>query len=550
MSYIKINSISIKKYRSFDSEGIDISFPKYDYKNGKWKPVSVIWYNNSWKTNLIKSILFSLGQMRISDDTFDEKDFHRCDTSKNIDVSLDFETDFAEISNKSPNWFVISKENWEVNGNVKRSYYKVAKKLPIYYINFHEIKKELETKSSRWGVKSFLWKILKQIKQDDETTWKRLDFEKSLDSLVTEYVKDSWLNDFENSLTTHFQDILRKTKDDYIVDVWLPSYEDIFYKMMFSVKTDDYNLPIENHWDWYISMFIIAVLRTIAEKNTNWWALFLFEEPETFLHENHQEYFYNKVLCELAKNNQVIYTTHSKKMVDIFSPETIIRLYHNWFCTKKWNQLLKKFEPEMFMENQQQEIESSYELDKYINYSKYIKSIEPNLWKLVFSDKVILIEWPMDLMTYSQLLWHHFNDEHFLTYNNIAIVPHHWKDTSIILIQICNALWIDYFIIHDWDLDKNYYDIDLAVYSWLNDDVRKTMTKEEKQQLTKNFKIYELIKDKENFHFNKRNLESVLQMKVKNDLSLWTRINELKAENNEWNILPTNLLNFIKQQTK
>jgi predicted ATP-dependent endonuclease of OLD family len=62
----------------------------------------------------------------------------------------------------------------------------------------------------------------------------------------------------------------------------------------------------------------MSVIQAIAESNTDDKCLFLFEEPESFLHENHQEYFYKMVLCKLAENHQVIYTTHSDKMLDIF----------------------------------------------------------------------------------------------------------------------------------------------------------------------------------------------------------------------------------------
>lgn len=56
--------------------------------------------------------------------------------------------------------------------------------------------------------------------------------------------------------------------------------------------------------------------------------MYIFEEPETFLHENFEEYFY-ELLCKLSQNNQVIITTHSKKFIDIFHPNSIIRLCNN-----------------------------------------------------------------------------------------------------------------------------------------------------------------------------------------------------------------------------
>jgi predicted ATP-dependent endonuclease of OLD family len=48
-------------------------------------------------------------------------------------------------------------------------------------------------------------------------------------------------------------------------------------------------------------MFVMAVIQAIAEENIEDKCLFLFEEPESFLHENHQEYFYKMVLCGLSE---------------------------------------------------------------------------------------------------------------------------------------------------------------------------------------------------------------------------------------------------------
>lgn len=93
-------------------------------------------------------------------------------------------------------------------------------------------------------------------------------------------------------------------------------------------------------------MFVMAVIKAIAEFNVEDQCLFLFEEPESFLHENHQEYFYKTVLCGLSeKGNQVIYTTHSDRMVDIFDTQGLIRLdfyvINDWILKKT---LLKKFQ--------------------------------------------------------------------------------------------------------------------------------------------------------------------------------------------------------------
>ena len=110
--------------------------------------------------------------------------------------------------------------------------------------------------------------------------------------------------------------------------------------------------------------------------------LFLFEEPESFLHENHQEYFYKRVLCNLAnRGHQVIYTTHSARMVDAFDTKSIIRL--------EFNEEKKQTEVSY---NNIENLDVENEVLGMAQYNQYIKTIEPNLNKILFSKKVILIK--------------------------------------------------------------------------------------------------------------------------------------------------------------
>jgi putative ATP-dependent endonuclease of OLD family len=124
-------------------------------------------------------------------------------------------------------------------------------------------------------------------------------------------------------------------------------------------------------------MFVMAVIQAIAETNTSDECLFLFEEPESFLHENHQEYFYKMVLCKLAKKHQVIYTTHSDKMIDFFDTKGIIRIEFD----EERQQTERKYNDITEPAN-----------EEYKGYNDYIQRIEPNLNKILFSRKVILVE--------------------------------------------------------------------------------------------------------------------------------------------------------------
>ena len=212
-------------------------------------------------------------------------------------------------------------------------------------------------------------------------------------------------------------------------------------------------------------MFVMAVIQAIAESNTDTEGntldkcLFLFEEPESFLHENHQEYFYKTVLCLLAeKGHQVIYTTHSDRMVDAFETKSIIRIEFDEIkkqTVKKHNKI-GNFNPTMPTDDEGKELIS------FANFNSYIKSVEPNLNKILFSRKVVLVEGPNDILAYKIAIEKEVEKikgqkyaETYLSFLNIAFIVHHGKATAYLLIDLCKHFGLDYFVINDWDETVN-----------------------------------------------------------------------------------------------
>lgn len=275
---------------------------------------------------------------------------------------------------------------------------------------------------------------------------------------------DSSLNEFLNRIQINYSTNLRQNQCH--IEFGLPEYEDIFLEMMFKVglNGDMKNLvPISHFGDGYISMFVMAIIQAIAESNETDKCLFLFEEPESFLHENHQEYFYKTVLCGLAeKGHQVIYTTHSDKMLDVFDTRGLIRFEFDE-DTKQTVLKYNKHNSEFLEVEENEEIFDEL-LSEIDDYNNYIKLIEPNLNKILFSKKVLLVEGPNDLMTYKEIIRRKVLEltednkysETYLNFNNIAIVPHHGKVTALILIKLCKHLGINYFAINDFDFEENF----------------------------------------------------------------------------------------------
>lgn len=107
-----------------------------------------------------------------------------------------------------------------------------------------------------------------------------------------------------------------------------------------------------------------------------------------------------------------------------------------------------------------------------------------------------------DILTYKMV----FNDVNF-GLKNISIVAAFGKDGIINLINLCKLYKIDYFAIHDWDIEKE--DIDVSIEPDGSSDYA-SLTKEEKAQYTKNHKLLITAAGTDKIHQNKKRLEEVL----------------------------------------
>jgi putative ATP-dependent endonuclease of OLD family len=576
MSYVRIKRIGIKNYRSFNSRVI-VNFPDENYK----KPVAIVGYNNSGKTNFLNSILYGITEKYVTKDTFTINDFHNRSYDNvpqivtEIESSAEIKVDGKTANLSGYHFLEIKLDGVEIESAKIASYvdrereqtnyhaFGASKYYKIFYVNFHEVKKELSTKKTSWGnLSSFLAKHIKNIIEKDEImVGKRKAFKDDIEASTARVLVGSKLNEFLDKIQINYSNNLRQNKCH--IEFGLPEYEDIFLEMIFKIglNGDMENLvPVDHFGDGYISMFVMAVIQAIAESNGTDKCLFLFEEPESFLHENHQEYFYKTVLCGLAENgHQVIYTTHSDKMIDIFDTKGLIRFE---FDDKTKQTVLKynKADKELPEVNEDDEL-----LSEITDYNNYIKLIEPNLNKIIFSQKVILVEGPNDLMTYKEIIRRKVLDitgdekyaDTYLSFSNISIVPHHGKITAAILIRLCKHLGIEFFCINDFDFEDDF--ASSLKFDSL-DDLKESELYKEKVSAFRAFNVkgeslsdqtkrgmittnWRLIKEASliNLHFNIPKLESVIgyESNDKNSTGIWKAIKS-KTDFSE-NIFPKSL---------
>lgn len=586
MSSIRINGISIENYRSF-GERKSIVFPKEDYK----KPIAIVGYNNSGKTNLLNAILYGITEKYVSKNTFTRDDFHnrKFNNIPNIftglDSSIEIKSDGKCADLTGYHFLNIDLDGTEIEGAKIVSFkdydqneknwnaFGASKYYKIFYINFHEIKKEISTKKTSWGnLTSFLAKHIKSIVDSDiEMLNKKNFFKNEIKESTERILTNSKLNTFIEKIQSNYSKNLRDNNCN--IDFGLPEYEDIFLEMMFKIGLNgdsDNLIPIEHFGDGYISMFVMAVIQAIAEDNSEDKCLFLFEEPESFLHENHQEYFYKVVLGGLAENNhQVIYTTHSHKMIDIFDTKGLIRLEfdENKKQTEvKYNNHSLAFSSEVTVS----EIENNELVEKVRDYNNYIKIIEPNLNKIIFSRKVLLVEGPNDLLVYKEVIRKKVLEitgdakfaDAYLNFNNIAIIPHHGKITALILIKLCKHLGLDFFVINDFDFNEDFiskldfntedeyknsdfYQNDISKIKAFNIKGEELSEKTKKGMVTTNWRLIKESKPNQ-IHFNIPKLESVIgyNNNDKDSLGIWDTINKIDTFGE--NLFPEKLIEFLE----
>ncbi|MDL1164108.1 hypothetical protein P0100_24250, partial [Yersinia pestis] len=264
--------------------------------------------------------------------------------------------------------------------------------------------------------------------------------------------------------------------------------------------------------------------------------------------------------------HQVIYSTHSDKMIDAFDTRGLIRFE---FDEEAHETILKYNKPD---ENIETDLEG-FSLDQIADFNNYIKMIEPNLNKIVFSQKVVLVEGPNDLLTYKEIIKKKvylltkdsMYSETYLNFKNISIIPHHGKITARILVKLCKHLGVEFFCINDFDFKHNF--ISELSFNSLKDlqkselYTKKVVDLEEfnskgkplsdstkRQMLTTN---WGLIKEAslEKIHFNIPKLEAVIgyESNDKSSLGIWTKLQETSEFGEE--IFPTSLKKFVGIET-
>jgi predicted ATP-dependent endonuclease of OLD family len=316
---LKIGSITIKGIKShsetiFNSENYNI----------------FIGENNTGKSNILFAIRWFFNEIKLS-----EKDINRqCDVDPSVKIVFLFE-EGDEIPEQITSY--VEERELELEAIADRNLSEKKDQSPHYKIKNTEI--------SNTKLKNLFDKIdviyVPSIRKLDEDL--KFTANSTINRLVTKYVIETLntnteFNELYGNVSQNILKIsglvndtgfknLKDSLENYMLDyenieinfkLNPPEVDDLIKKSFeaYTKNGQSGELPIESQGMGFQRSLIFSLLCNVAELSTSSkkLTLYLIEEPELFLHPNHQKHFRNK-LISLSKSDQVFVTSHSPYFV-------------------------------------------------------------------------------------------------------------------------------------------------------------------------------------------------------------------------------------------
>lgn len=396
---MRISKIRIENFRSIKS--LDLKVPSV---------CCLVGPNNAGKSNLLLAIQRVLGRDWVSVNSFEELDVYAHDQSADVAIQISFEPGIPYSKFKAADPVLISTLSFEYtrykvgenkgerrldqrcfdeHGKPPQVLAKAPKKgeahqyqplvnipsevresIPLIYIGTNRTLKE-QLPAARYSMLRQLFEDIDRDLQDPTKTVKvkqqdgaevdvpRIErFHKLMEAAV-KLLRTEGFEALENSIKTNaLQQLgLDPATDSDKLDLFFSPFDTIdFYKSLdlrvregtFSVSATELGEGIQN-------ALVLAILKAFEERRKQG-AIFLIEEPEMFLHPQMQRSLY-KTIREIAKTNQVIYTTHSPHFIAVpeYDDVVIVRKGENGTKVRssdlptnarRREKLLKELDPE------------------------------------------------------------------------------------------------------------------------------------------------------------------------------------------------------------
>ncbi|WP_048190509.1 ATP-dependent endonuclease [Methanobacterium sp. SMA-27] len=429
----KIEKIKISGIKSHKNTTVNIE----DYN-------ILVGENNSGKSNIIFAIRWFFGHenLKISEDDISKG--YSGDPSVIINFVFDddetipaqFINEFADETGKK---FIVEAycpfENLKVSSQrakyrLRKAYKKekdigrISFNLDIIFVpSIRKLSDEFKF-TSKSTIKKLVSKyVVETIKDDD----KYLDIEKSINKMSDSLGKEN------NSPFNTLNESLKRYMLDYgntdIAFNLKPQKVEDFVERSFEARINNSDLPLDSQGMGFQRSLIFSLLCNIADisiEDSNL-SLYLIEEPELFLHPNHQDYFKRKLIdLSAMKNNQMILTSHSpyflnnikkekysqikrvsidnniSKLKEIRGDELYDICQRNGLMMAEAKNALRNTKwPADVLQRKADEITLEDEL-------RYLLWIDPDRANAFLSKKVILVEGPTEKAIFSFIFQHDY----------------------------------------------------------------------------------------------------------------------------------------------
>lgn len=489
-----LSNLIIKNYRS-------IKEIKLDFK--KWKNI-IVWRNNAWKSNIVKALdlvlwenspTYAKSENITIDDFYIGSDWIQSDEIIIMCVLKYEETDNINFWLLNWKWFYKKENNlfipwwkhfqeyfcqWDLVSNI--DFFITKFFIDIDKSNWRWVSNELNKYNDEFKKEDFIF-ILKANKEDDKNikkemkmifwclsninTFKVSGYEIWRNDLLQSAILPSFRSpseqlrlsnyswywklmkklvekiDIWNQIQKQFEEIWKLCNEKFAEIQWEIKWSclevafpwtDLSFQFWYNKSHDVYknaklfindwiDWKLEDKWSWIQSAIIIGLFQYYTtEFNSNNGSLLCIEEPELFLHPHWRRSISNRLdefLWNQNNHNQLIITTHSTEFINTISQNiNIIRLDKKDGIWTKWRNIDIR------------------------NLKKYL--VDWNYNEIFFADKVIFCEWN-DKYLIDLLFKKELND------NNISVINVWWKENFNEFIEISIKIWIEAYIIADFD---------------------------------------------------------------------------------------------------
>ena len=273
--------------------------------------------------------------------------------------------------------------------------------------------------------------------------------------VMRDILKTDKLEEIEKNLSKNISEYLGLTTEQKTaISLGLPQHEEIFenmVKLKIKESPELTSLVINKLGSGYLSLFRLAVLKTLAEMKQKKTMFYIIEEPEIYLHTHLRRFFYKTLKLLAEEGNQIIFSTHSQDFVNIDDYASVVRIH-------KTNAVSS----------------SCYQVSPNLNldFDKIHRKVKrKGNEELFFAKHALLVEGQDDKVVLDELLDKKGID---CDAKSISVIDCDSKSQIPDYINLCKSLNISYFTIFDTDKNNTSSATDTAkILEALNNDSTK-----------------------------------------------------------------------------